>query len=89
MVQGFGRCAAGGCDLIPKFRHVFPGSLREFDGTSHRLKDQLGSHSPRKTHMNTGVDHRLHQQENICRSGAAEGGSHIKIIFIINIQLLA
>ena len=61
----------------------------EIDRSTHGLGDQDLGDAARKTEMNARINHRLHEQEDVGRAGAREGGRHVEEAFLVEEDLVA
>jgi len=64
-------CSAGGGDGLAEDGRMLAGVAQHGGGADGGLNDQLGGHRPGQTQQDAGVDHRLHQVEEV--GGARTG----------------
>ena len=61
--------------------------LGEERAALERLDDQVVGDVAREAEVDRGVDERLHDQEDVGRAGAADGGGHRHELLVVDLQL--
>mmetsp|Transcript_4919 Transcript_4919/g.12988 ORF Transcript_4919/g.12988 Transcript_4919/m.12988 type:complete len:231 (+) Transcript_4919:135-827(+) len=79
--------ARGGCHHVPKDGGMFSSFHGKHCGTHQGVIAQSGGSLSRESHVHPGVDHCLHQQEDIGRTAATEGCTHVHELLIIDKDL--
>ena len=67
---------------------MLPGVPREHSGTLDSRKDKLLRDAAREAKVDSGVDQRLHEQEDVRRAGARNRGRHVDEVLIVDEDLL-
>ncbi len=89
LVDRRGARATRGGDHVPQLREMASAAARERRGSFDGAKHELLRDTPRESEMHARVDERLHQQEDVGRTGAGERGRHVDHALLLDLDLLA
>ncbi len=81
--------AAGRGDHVAQLGGVQAARLGEERAALERLDDQVVGDVAREAEVDGGVDQRFHDQEDVGRAGAADGGGHGDQLLVVDLHLLA
>ena len=89
LIDRFGRRTSRRSDHVAQFGRMPFRLLCIEDRTEHRFDNDVVRNVARESEMNGGIDQCLQDQECVCRSGSADGGGHVEILFIVDLNFLA
>ena len=75
-----GRGAARRGDLLAQHGRVLTGLAQQLGRADHGLHDQLGRGGARQPEVHAGLDHRLDDEEQVRRPGAADRGDRVLLV---------
>ena len=81
-------CSCRRCYHISKNSRVL-ASFHSIECRSQKcVVDERSGSWPRESHVDSGINHRLHQQENVSRSTSTDGCAHINKFLIVDVNLI-